>query len=104
VLPPTSYEYRHPEGTGKDTPPFYSAWFLGGFTPGGNGTVGRDGSVGSSDSDSNTSGDKCKSKSNGAGTVTSSTVSSSSSGSGGKDLGPDNRTDLTDTYVFLLRT
>ena len=31
VLPPSSYEYRHPEGTGKDAPPFYSAWFLGGF-------------------------------------------------------------------------
>mmetsp|Transcript_25980 Transcript_25980/g.24836 ORF Transcript_25980/g.24836 Transcript_25980/m.24836 type:complete len:440 (-) Transcript_25980:26-1345(-) len=32
MLPPESYEYRHPEGTGKDTPPFFSAWFLGGFT------------------------------------------------------------------------
>ena len=31
VLPPDSYQYRHPEGTGKDAPPFYSAWFLGGF-------------------------------------------------------------------------
>ena len=31
VLPPDSYEYRHPEGTGKDVPPFYSAWFIGGF-------------------------------------------------------------------------
>ena len=31
VLPPDSYEYRHPEGTGKDAPPFYSAWFIGGF-------------------------------------------------------------------------
>ena len=31
VLPPDSYEYRHPEGTGKHTPPFYSAWFIGGF-------------------------------------------------------------------------
>jgi hypothetical protein len=31
VLPPDSYEYQHPEGTGKGTPPFFSAWFLGGF-------------------------------------------------------------------------
>ena len=31
-LPDTSYEYRHPEGTGKDLPPFYSAWFIGGST------------------------------------------------------------------------
>lgn len=32
ILPPDYYEYSHPEGTGKDIPPFYSAWFLGGFT------------------------------------------------------------------------
>jgi hypothetical protein len=32
LLPPDSYQYRHPEGTGKDTPPFFSAWFMGGFT------------------------------------------------------------------------
>ena len=31
MLPPDSYEYQHPEGTGKGTPPFFSAWFLGGF-------------------------------------------------------------------------
>jgi len=31
ILPPDYYEYSHPEGTGKDIPPFYSAWFLGGF-------------------------------------------------------------------------
>eukprot|EP01041_Mallomonas_annulata_P001350 gene1350-2603_t len=31
VMPPDSYEYCHPEGTGKDVPPFYSCWFLGGF-------------------------------------------------------------------------
>lgn len=31
LLPPDSYQYFHPEGTGKDTPPFYSAWFIGGF-------------------------------------------------------------------------
>jgi hypothetical protein len=50
LLPPASYEYSHPEGTGspspdrlqpsltrpsplltgKDLPPFYSAWFVGG--------------------------------------------------------------------------
>jgi hypothetical protein len=46
LLPPSSYEYSHPEGTGpsiplplsafhwsfsgKDLPPFYSAWFVGG--------------------------------------------------------------------------
>lgn len=30
LMPPRSYEYDHPEGTGKDTPPFYSCWFLGG--------------------------------------------------------------------------
>lgn len=29
LLPPNEYMYYHPEGTGKDTPPFYSAWFLG---------------------------------------------------------------------------
>ena len=26
LLPPNSYTYFHPEGTGKDTPPFYSSW------------------------------------------------------------------------------
>jgi hypothetical protein len=31
LIPPDSYEYHHPEGTGKDVPPFFSAWFLGGF-------------------------------------------------------------------------
>lgn len=31
VLPPDSYQYAHPEGTGKDIPPFYSAWFVGGM-------------------------------------------------------------------------
>eukprot|EP01034_Spumella_vulgaris_P029301 gene29301-36326_t len=31
VLPPDYYEYCHPEGTGKEIPPFYSAWFVGGF-------------------------------------------------------------------------
>ena len=31
LLPPDSYEYHHPEGTGKDIPPFFSAWFVGGF-------------------------------------------------------------------------
>jgi len=31
LMPSESYEYDHPEGTGKDIPPFYSAWFLGGF-------------------------------------------------------------------------
>jgi hypothetical protein len=29
VMPPDSYEYLHPEGTGKEAPPFYSSWFLG---------------------------------------------------------------------------
>lgn len=28
LLPPDSYEYLHPEGTGKSQPPFYSAWFV----------------------------------------------------------------------------
>lgn len=32
VLPPDYYEYSHPEGTGKDIPPFYSAWFIGGLS------------------------------------------------------------------------
>ena len=32
ILPPDYYEYSHPEGTGKDIPPFYSAWFVGGFS------------------------------------------------------------------------
>lgn len=31
LMPPESYHYCHPEGTGKSTPPFYSAWFLGNF-------------------------------------------------------------------------
>jgi len=30
VMPPDRYEYLHPEGTGKEAPPFYSAWFIGG--------------------------------------------------------------------------
>lgn len=29
ILPPDNYEYTHPEGTGKDQPPFYSSWFVG---------------------------------------------------------------------------
>lgn len=29
LLPPNEYMFYHPEGTGKETPPFYSAWFLG---------------------------------------------------------------------------
>lgn len=29
LLPPDSYRYTHPEGTGKEAPPFYSAWFIG---------------------------------------------------------------------------
>jgi hypothetical protein len=29
VVPPTPYEYEHPEGTGKDFPPFASIWFCG---------------------------------------------------------------------------
>lgn len=28
LLPPDSYDYEHPEGTGKDVPPFYSSWFV----------------------------------------------------------------------------
>ena len=28
LLPPDSYQYCHPEDTGKDLPPFYSSWFL----------------------------------------------------------------------------
>jgi hypothetical protein len=31
IMPRASYTYDHPEGTGKTTPPFYSAWFVGGF-------------------------------------------------------------------------
>ena len=31
LLPPDSYEYRHPDGTGKGIPPFFSSWFIGGF-------------------------------------------------------------------------
>lgn len=30
LMPANSYEYVHPEGTGKDVPPFYSCWFVGG--------------------------------------------------------------------------
>ena len=33
LLPPVYYEYAHPEDTGKDLPPFYSAWLLGNLTP-----------------------------------------------------------------------
>jgi hypothetical protein len=33
LLPPIYYEYSHPENTGKEIPPFYSAWFVGGFGP-----------------------------------------------------------------------
>ena len=33
LMPPSSYEYTHPEGTGKGAPPFYSCWFLGKFPP-----------------------------------------------------------------------
>lgn len=33
LLPASSYEYTHPEGTGKDAPPFHSCWFLTGFPP-----------------------------------------------------------------------
>lgn len=29
VVPPIMYEYNHPEGTGKDFPPFASIWFCG---------------------------------------------------------------------------
>jgi len=29
VVPSTPYEYEHPEGTGKDLPPFSSIWFCG---------------------------------------------------------------------------
>lgn len=32
LMPPISYEYLHPEGTGKSTPPFYSCWFIGGIS------------------------------------------------------------------------
>lgn len=31
ILPPVSYNYEHPDGTGHKIPPFYSAWLLGGF-------------------------------------------------------------------------
>lgn len=31
LMPPNSYSYCHPEGTGKDLPPFYSSWFIGRF-------------------------------------------------------------------------
>jgi hypothetical protein len=29
IVPPSEYEYTHPEGTGKDEPPFFSTWFVG---------------------------------------------------------------------------
>lgn len=29
VVPSSAYEYDHPEGTGKSTPPFFSIWFCG---------------------------------------------------------------------------
>ena len=29
LLSSISYQYSHPEGTGKDNPPFFSAWFVG---------------------------------------------------------------------------
>lgn len=29
VVPPIMYEYNHPDGTGKDFPPFASIWFCG---------------------------------------------------------------------------
>jgi len=29
LVPAIHYEYLHPEGTGKDIPPFHSAWFVG---------------------------------------------------------------------------
>jgi hypothetical protein len=28
-IPATTYHYDHPDGTGKDTPPFESLWFIG---------------------------------------------------------------------------
>ena len=31
LMPGGSYSYEHPEGTGHDIPPFYSAWFIGGM-------------------------------------------------------------------------
>lgn len=31
LLPPNNYSYEHPEGTGKNKPPFYSSWSLFGF-------------------------------------------------------------------------
>ena len=29
VIPSTPYEYEHPDGTGKDIPPFHSLWYCG---------------------------------------------------------------------------
>jgi hypothetical protein len=29
VVPKESYVYEHPQGTGKDAPPFYSLWYCG---------------------------------------------------------------------------
>jgi hypothetical protein len=29
LMPPESYEFMHPEGTGKSLPPFYSCWCIG---------------------------------------------------------------------------
>ncbi len=31
LLPGSKYAYDHPEGTGHDDSPFYSAWFIGGM-------------------------------------------------------------------------
>lgn len=31
IVPAASYDYDHPEGTGKDAPPFFSIWFVGGL-------------------------------------------------------------------------
>jgi hypothetical protein len=33
LIPQDNYEYHHPEGTGKDIPPFFSSWFIGGVDP-----------------------------------------------------------------------
>ncbi|KAG7341029.1 hypothetical protein IV203_022980 [Nitzschia inconspicua] len=33
VVPKTSYQYSHPDGTGHATSPFDSMWFVGGLTP-----------------------------------------------------------------------
>lgn len=44
LVPPDCYEYQHPEGTGKDIPPFKSAWFIG-IPPVGSGVGGGAGGV-----------------------------------------------------------